>query len=865
MYLTRSDCFRLFLIATVLFASGSGHSQLKPEARTVKGTKYWWAQPDAGKALLFQDSAGACQMLYEQPFETKVRAGKEVDVFTPEYSACAYGPLQTNSRRVVAKAFYIGPRSSTVEYAGQCRYKVVVTETIAGCGVSNTYVNESFFTTLADPRLTAFCPAGWKRSPTKPGYCEQDVPIPPCPDNCTNGGLPATSVGNPVGVDGVKHSNQTLLSVYNSDRRFGVQTSYAGNIYNAGGNALRDPFWFVDPVDRRIIIDPAEPLKRVVVTSARNGRVFSASASAGPWTAVDRHFKLTQTASGYTFYDPVAGQVDTYDLDGTLKSIHKLDGYKLTLITSGTTSVVLTVADQFGRNISFQGGTALESVSFPSGAQFQWQRGVGDFSSKVAYLVNPDTTRSQFLYTILPRYQGLASGATPSIDNFGEEVSVVDGQPSGSPQSMLQLTGGNSPIPLIGLVDELGVQVSTYTVTSTGTTVSTERAGGVNKYVVGTSSVASTITEPLGARQFFELAARNNDRSVVTQYRRTDSTNNSQSRTFAYTGDGLLSQVQTGGLSVASISTCFVQDPVRDLELKRLEGRATADCTNLVPQASTAERLVTTQWHPDWVLQSRVAAPKLVSTWVYQGQADPTASNAIANCLPAGTATLPNGKPLAVLCKRVEQATTDETGALGFAAIAQGAARVWTYTYNSDGQMLTAKGPRGGVNENTTYAYYSATDTAVPPKYYRGDLKTMTNAVGHVTTHNEYEPNGQLQKKTDANGTVTSYSYHIRGWLQQMSVASGGATRTTQWSYYPTGKLKQVTSPDGSYLFYAYDPAQRLVGIKDNLNNEVIYTLDNAGNRTKEEFKDPAGVLKRNIARSYDERGFAVSVTGGVQ
>jgi YD repeat-containing protein len=66
-------------------------------------------------------------------------------------------------------------------------------------------------------------------------------------------------------------------------------------------------------------------------------------------------------------------------------------------------------------------------------------------------------------------------------------------------------------------------------------------------------------------------------------------------------------------------------------------------------------------------------------------------------------------------------------------------------------------------------------------------------------------------------------------------------------------------------FIYTYDAAHRLTGIKDGAGNTVTYTLDNLGNRTGEAFKDPAGVLARNITRVYDALSRLQSVTGAQQ
>ena len=141
----------------------------------------------------------------------------------------------------------------------------------------------------------------------------------------------------------------------------------------------------------------------------------------------------------------------------------------------------------------------------------------------------------------------------------------------------------------------------------------------------------------------------------------------------------------------------------------------------------------------------------------------------------------------------------------------------------------------------------------------------MTNPKGQITTYDEYEPNGKVKKMTDANGLVTSYTYHVRDWLTGITRTAGGVSLSTTLEYHPTGKLKKVTNPDGSFLNYVYDAAQRLVGMSDNNGNQVAYTLDNASNRIKEEFKDPAGALKRNIARTMDSLSRVQSVTGAAQ
>ncbi len=292
-------------------------------------------------------------------------------------------------------------------------------------------------------------------------------------------------------------------------------------------------------------------------------------------------------------------------------------------------------------------------------------------------------------------------------------------------------------------------------------------------------------------------------------------------------------------------------------EIVRVEGvPASSDCAsalsvNASPPAES--RKTTTQWHPAWSKQIRIAEPGRVTTLVYNGQPDPTNGNAIASCAPS-EAKLPDGSAIVVLCKRVEQATNDANGALGFNATAQPGvpARVWNWTYDATGHVLTETDPLG---RTTTNEYYSD----ITADHWIGDLKSSTNAAGHVTNYLRYNALGKLLEMVDANGISTVYTYDVRSRLT--SVTSAG--QTTSYAYWPTGLLKQVTQPDGSSVNYDYDDAHRLVAIADNLGNRIQYTLDQRGNRTQEAVQDPSGALTRNLSRVFDALSRTQQTTGG--
>ncbi|WP_293998480.1 hypothetical protein [Sphaerotilus sp.] len=219
--------------------------------------------------------------------------------------------------------------------------------------------------------------------------------------------------------------------------------------------------------------------------------------------------------------------------------------------------------------------------------------------------------------------------------------------------------------------------------------------------------------------------------------------------------------------------------------------------------------------------------------------------------------TAPNDCQAHLLCRQVEQETTDASCSLGFAAglPARAIVREQKWTYNAFGQILTHDGPRTDVADITTYTYYS--DTVAD--HTLGDLKSVTNAAGKVVNYTQYNKHGQVLSMTDANGVVTAYTYDLRQRLK--SVAVGG--QLTQYDYDLAGQLKKVTQPDGSTVGYDYDDAHRLTAVYDNLGNRIDYVLDNAGNRKEEKVTDPGGMLKRKLARVIDALGRVQQTTSG--
>jgi RHS repeat-associated protein len=179
------------------------------------------------------------------------------------------------------------------------------------------------------------------------------------------------------------------------------------------------------------------------------------------------------------------------------------------------------------------------------------------------------------------------------------------------------------------------------------------------------------------------------------------------------------------------------------------------------------------------------------------------------------------------------------------------------------GLLKQVDGPRTEVDDVVTYAYYAADDAGCAPgstatcNFRKGDLLSVTNAMGHSARTLSYTSLGLPLSVVDSNGVITDFTYHPRGWPASVTVRGDtpAANRTTQISYWPTGQVQEVIEPDGSTVTYVYDAAQRLTDIADNAGNTLHYTLDDAGNRLKEDTVDAAGTLRRTLSRIYNSLG----------
>jgi RHS repeat-associated protein len=403
-----------------------------------------------------------------------------------------------------------------------------------------------------------------------------------------------------------------------------------------------------------------------------------------------------------------------------------------------------------------------------------------------------------FSYAATSSVQYLASITDPAgntvqyaYDTYGNLTTVTE------PDSTTRNYGyGSSPSPSVhllqSLTDESSVQYSSWTYNNSWQPASSQHAGGVGhytfSYALSGGSGSVTVVDPFSTSRTYGQSL------IWGVYRMTGASaalsgGISEDVSRTYDGNGNI----TARSDFNSNQTTYSYDVTTNLETSRTEAFGT-------PRART----ITTQWDPSWRQPDLVTEPNRTTAFSY---------DAMGN----------------VLTKTV----TDTT-------VTPNVVRMWTYTYDTYGRMLTADGPRTDVSDVTTYTYYTCTTG-----YQCGQIQTVTDAAGNVTTYNSYNAHGQPLTITDPNGVVTTLTYDLRRRLTSRRTSG----ETTSFAYYPTGLLQTVTLPDGSFLSYTYDGAHRLTQVTDGAGNKIVYTLDAMGNRTAENVYDPSNALHRTHTR----------------
>ena len=189
------------------------------------------------------------------------------------------------------------------------------------------------------------------------------------------------------------------------------------------------------------------------------------------------------------------------------------------------------------------------------------------------------------------------------------------------------------------------------------------------------------------------------------------------------------------------------------------------------------------------------------------------------------------------------------------------AGHITTYTYNTKGQVLTAKDAEGVVIFQNTYDdkgrvisqddavagnllttfHYDETsqpgklittvtnrngDTRVFTHNNRYQLLSIQDELGKAITTSVYDAKGNLASVTDANSRTTRFTYNDNGNLLTSTDAAGNVTRMT---YDSQNNLLSITNALYKHIYFDYDGNGNLIRITNPLGKVITNTYNSQG------------------------------------
>ncbi len=402
---------------------------------------------------------------------------------------------------------------------------------------------------------------------------------------------------------------------------------------------------------------------------------------------------------------------------------------------------------------------------------------------------------------------------------------------------------------LTGKFDAYDTRIGTYHYNQQSQATYTSRADGVQARTItyGYNNTTETDSRDIAWLHYF---TRLSDQTLLLrQTNQPAGSGSAASRDFRnYDNVGRVNEAR----DFNQHKTQYVYEDTRSLETVKVEGIPNTDYRNYRADNVALQPGITktqSRWHTQWRSPTQQSEPELITHWVYHGDADPFNNDAIASCAPVN-----NPRPW--ICKIVYQATLDPNGSQGFSAALDNTTteRLRQYTYNQYGQKLSIAATPN-INHPTTFTYYGSTTS----DWTTGDLRTVTNSLGHTTEITHYNRNGYATRIVDANGIVTTLGYDERNRLTTQSFAGVTTTHT----YDLNGNRTHSTLPNGETVTYTYDNAYRLIQLSDSVGNTIDYTWDTENNLTEESIHSPDGSVSYTRSHAYDALRQLMTTTRG--
>lgn len=630
----------------------------------------------------------------------------------------------------------------------------------------------------------------------------------PDKQNCCSGGT-NTGVGYPVDpMTGNKFLTETDYTDPSGRNWLTLHRTYNSLQTTVGGY----PSWRLGPgwrhsFDRSVQVLGNATLTQAFVTRGDGRLLIFTKTTTGTYVGdLDAPEIFRDALAGsnavYQFVD-ADDTVENYDADGKLLSI--------------------TTRDGFATNLLYDAADRLSSVTDPNGRMLIFNyNALGD--ATIASITLPDQTTVSYTYL-----NGNLRDVTYSNADYVEYTYSTPGA-------------------LLTDVSHNGAAYTHYIYGGTGGTkvISTSLVGANSTYSAFTyqtsgNTLTTTFTTPLGQTETY---------TATVMFQKAKLTSTSGPCPMCGVGNIAAKTYDTAGYPQSQTdfngqTTTYTYDDARGLETQRVEASGKPE-----------QRITNTVWNSNFRVPNQrdildASGTETTTKWTYNAR-----GQVLSRC-------------------EVDPSVSGASSYIcGSSTNAPAGIRQWKYSYCDAvgsgcplvGLLLSVDGPRTDVSDVTTNSYYQTTNesgcaTLGGVCHHLGDPYQATNALGQIITYVNYDKNGHVARVLDANGVYTDMTYSPRGWLSTRTVrANANGTpntsldATTQFQYDDLGNVTQIQTPDlAGNTTYTYDGAHRLTKISDNFGNYIQYTLDVAGNRTRETRNDSSNNLWYAMNRSYSQ------------
>lgn len=550
--------------------------------------------------------------------------------------------------------------------------------------------------------------------------------------------------------------------------------------------------WFIKTYHRYLEFLTEDGVEYVYAVR-KLGRKHLYTKSGASYTAaagINNSLSFDAITNLYQYTDKKQLVNEFYSIDGKLQKIEKISGQSTTLYYSDVSTPV-SVASSEGLLIKVED-------TFGRSLQFSY-----DVNNYLVEMIDANGKSYQYEYDAEKLVKVIYPDNTSKTYHYKDNPAYTINQLLGLGYSIAASVDFDSSYdsenlpgyfqskervanPLSGVTDENGVRFSTYDYDAQGRGVSTKLAGGVNKYQFSFDDTEYRTTVTNALGKSTEIIYQTTNNKLLVKKKNGNATPNCAATSVDTT-------YEWNGYAKYKTDA----KGVRTRYFRNSRGLV----TNEYQAYQTAEvRSTRTYWHSEYQLPTKILYPDRQVDYQYDSS---------------------------FRVKQIDQ--TDRV---------TGEVRTTRYTYDQYGHVLTSDGPREDVNDTYHYAYNSL-----------GDLTSITNPLGHVSSISLHDTDGRPLTFVDSNGIATKLTYNTRGKLIKIDTAG----RITQFVYDNAGLLTSTSLPNGTQIQYEYDDAHRLVAIQDGQANRIEYTLDLMGNRLQTEIKNNTGQVTKLATQIFDE------------